>query len=59
MEEKKTGVGPSGWGRPLGLGLGLPSWGLVGPSHSWVGVGPSRGGGWPFLFGFGVGPSRF
>ena len=39
---KKTGVGPSGWGRPWSWGLVLPSWG-------W---------GWPFLLGVGVGLKR-
>ena len=50
---------PFGLGSALGIGVGPSFFGLVGPSHSWVGVDPSRGGSWPFLFGFGVGPSRF
>ena len=46
MEENETGIGPWGWGQPLGLGLALP-YGLVLRS-----VGKRLA-----LFGVGVGPS--
>ena len=58
-------VGPSGWGRPFGLGLALPSSGLglalpsLGKRLALFGVGVGRsvgplGCGWPFLLGVGL-----
>ena len=54
--KQKTGVGPSGWGLPFGLGLALPFrvWGLRSFSGLELAL---RSEGWPFLFGFGIGAS--